>query len=73
MYNPQLPRWLGRIEAPTLLIWGASDRVVTPDYGRAYSRLIPASRFELIEAAGHHPEIEQPEAFAERVSRFLEE
>jgi pimeloyl-ACP methyl ester carboxylesterase len=73
MYNPQLPRWLGRIKVPTLLLWGAGDRVVTPDYGRAYSRLIPGSRFELIEAAGHHPEIEQPEAFAERVSRFLEE
>jgi pimeloyl-ACP methyl ester carboxylesterase len=73
MYNPQLPRWLGRIKVPTLLIWGESDRVVTPDYGRAYSRLIPGSRFELIEAAGHHPEIEQPGMFVERVSRFLEE
>jgi len=73
MYNAQLPRWLGRIKTPTLLLWGASDRVVTPDYGRAYSSLIPGSRFELIEAAGHHPEIEQPEVFVERVSRFLEE
>jgi pimeloyl-ACP methyl ester carboxylesterase len=73
MYNPQLPRWLGRIKVPTLLLWGECDQVVTPDYGRAYSRLIPGSRFELIEAAGHHPEIEQPEAFAERVSRFLQE
>ena len=73
MYNPQLPRWLGRIKVPTLLLWGDSDRVVTPDYGRAYSRLIRGSRFELIERAGHHPEIEQPEAFVERVSRFLEE
>jgi len=27
----------------------------------------------LIEGAGHHPEIERPEAFVERVSRFLEE
>jgi pimeloyl-ACP methyl ester carboxylesterase len=71
MYNPQLPRWLGRITVPTLLLWGASDGVVTPDYGRAYSRLIPASRFELIERAGHHPQIEQPEAFVERVARFL--
>jgi len=58
---------------PTLVLWGESDRVVTPDYGRAYSRLIPGSRFELIEGAGHHPEIERPEAFVERVSRFLEE
>ena len=73
MYNPQLPRWLAGITMPTLLLWGASDGVVSPDYGRAYSRLIPDSRFELIEAAGHHPEIEQPEAFVERVSRFLEE
>jgi len=72
MYNPQLPRWLGRIKVPTLVLWGESDRVVTPDYGRAYSRLIPGSRFELIERAGHHPEIEQPEVFVERVSRFLE-
>lgn len=73
MYNPQLPRWLGRIKIPTLLLWGESDEVVTPDYGRAYSRLISGSRFELIEAAGHHPEIEQPEVFVQRVSRFLEE
>jgi pimeloyl-ACP methyl ester carboxylesterase len=73
MYNPQLPRWLGRIAVPTLLVWGASDGVVSLDYGRAYARLIPGSRFTLIEGAGHHPEIEQPEVFVERVAAFLEE
>ena len=73
MYNPQLLRWLGRIKARTLLLWGDHDGVVTPDYGRAYSRLIPGSRFELIAAAGHHPEIEQPEAFVDKVARFIEE
>jgi len=71
MYNAQLKRWLRRIAVPTLVVWGASDRIVAPAYGRAYSALIPGSRFELIEAAGHHPEIEQPEAFAERVVKFL--
>ncbi len=71
MYNPPLPRWLARIKVPTLVLWGESDRVVMPDYGRAYSRLIPGSRFELIERAGHHPEIEQPEAFVEQVAAFL--
>ena len=73
LYNSQLPRWLGRIAVPTLLVWGASDRVVSPDYGPTYSRLIPGSRLALIEDAGHHPEIEQPEAFVEQVSRFLTE
>jgi pimeloyl-ACP methyl ester carboxylesterase len=71
MYNPQLRRWLGRIAVPTLVLWGASDRIVTPDYGRAYGALIPGSRFELIDEAGHHPEIEQPEAFVSRVVDFL--
>jgi len=71
MYNPQLPRWLARIAVPTLVLWGASDRVVRPDYGRAYAGLIPGARFELIQEAGHHPEIEQPEAFADLVAGFL--
>ncbi|MGH7047452.1 MAG: alpha/beta fold hydrolase [Stellaceae bacterium] len=73
MYNPQLPRWLARIAAPTLLLWGASDRVVSPDYGTAYAKLIPGARFELIDGAGHHPEIEQPDAFARRAGDFLDE
>ena len=71
MYNPQLRRWLGRIDVPTLVLWGESDRVVSPDYGSTYAGMIPGARFEMIARAGHHPEIEQPEAFAEQVGRFL--
>jgi pimeloyl-ACP methyl ester carboxylesterase len=73
LYNPQLKRWLGRISVPTLVLWGASDGIVTPAYGRAYAGLIPGARFEVIEQAGHHPEIEQGPALAERVLAFLEE
>jgi pimeloyl-ACP methyl ester carboxylesterase len=73
MYNPQLKRWLGRIKTPTLVVWGESDGIVSSDYGRAYSGFIPNSRFALIERAGHHPEIEQPDAFAACVAAFLAE
>jgi pimeloyl-ACP methyl ester carboxylesterase len=73
MYNPQLKHWLRRISAPTLVLWGASDRIVTPDYGRAYSALIPGARFAAVDEAGHHPELEQPRAFVEYVARFLQE
>jgi pimeloyl-ACP methyl ester carboxylesterase len=72
MHNPRLKRWLGRIEVPTLLLWGAQDGIVSPSYGRAYSALIPGARFATIEDAGHHPEIEQPEAFVDHVLAFLE-
>ncbi len=73
LYNPQLKHWLGRIQVPTQVLWGASDGIVSPDYGRAYAGMIPGARFELIEAAGHHPEEEQPERFSERVAAFLKE
>jgi pimeloyl-ACP methyl ester carboxylesterase len=53
------------------VLWGAKDGIVTPDYGRAYSRLIPGAQFATIEAAGHHPELEQPRAFVDHVARFL--
>jgi pimeloyl-ACP methyl ester carboxylesterase len=72
MYNPQLPRWLARIAVPSLVLWGASDGVVKPDYGRGMSALIPGSRFMPIEGAGHHPEIERPEKLVEEIMRFVE-
>jgi pimeloyl-ACP methyl ester carboxylesterase len=72
MYNPQLKGWLHRIAAPTLVLWGRSDRIVTPDYGWAYSSLIPGARFRLIDGAGHHPELEQPGPFVEAVTDFLD-
>jgi pimeloyl-ACP methyl ester carboxylesterase len=71
MYNPRLKRWLGRIATPTLVLWGESDGVVKPAYGRAYASLIPGARFDLIEGAGHHPEVERPEVLADRVLAFL--
>ncbi len=73
MYNPQLRHWLHRIGIPTLVLWGASDLIVTSDYGRAYAALIPGARFEPIEAAGHHPELERPQAFTDAVASFLGE
>lgn len=71
MYNPQLPRWLSRIAVPTLVLWGASDGLVKPSYGEAYAALIPGARFQPIAEAGHHPEIEQPAAFADHLLGFL--
>jgi len=71
-HNPKLRRRLHRITVPTLLLWGASDRFVTPGYyGAAYRDAIPGARLEIIEHAGHLPQVEQPEAFIERVLAFL--
>tara|TARA_R110000787_G_scaffold146216_1_gene259961 strand:+ start:315 stop:1103 length:789 start_codon:yes stop_codon:yes gene_type:complete len=73
MHNPKLRHWLHRIDIPTLLIWGASDGLVTPAYGEKYAKLIPGARFVTIPEAGHSPQGEQPEKFVTEVMRFIGE
>jgi pimeloyl-ACP methyl ester carboxylesterase len=71
LYNPQLRPWLSRISVPTLVLWGASDGIVSPAYGRAYADSIPGASFELIDGAAHHPELERPDAVVDRIVAFL--
>jgi pimeloyl-ACP methyl ester carboxylesterase len=70
-HNPKLLRRLHRIRIPTLLIWGASDRIVELGYARAYQTAIPGSKLEIIAEAGHLPLVEQPEQFIARLLPFL--
>jgi pimeloyl-ACP methyl ester carboxylesterase len=72
MHNPRLKRWLHRIDLPTLLLWGAQDRIVTPAYGEGWRQAIAGARLEIIPQAGHFPHWEEPEAFVERLSGFLD-
>jgi pimeloyl-ACP methyl ester carboxylesterase len=72
MHNPKLSSRLHRVNVPTLFLWGSRDHIVSQDYGRAYCAAVPGARFELIDAAGHFPHIEQPEVFAAKVLDFME-
>ncbi|MGW1894392.1 alpha/beta fold hydrolase [Streptomyces sp. NPDC002004] len=62
MHDPKLLRRLSRVDLPALLVWGESDRIVTPAYGRAYADAFGDGRLEVVREAGHLPHIEQPEA-----------
>ena len=48
LYNPKLRQRLHRVDVPTLLLWGASDRIVLPSYGQKLAAALPGSR------AGNH-------------------
>jgi pimeloyl-ACP methyl ester carboxylesterase len=71
MHNPKLKRRLHRIGAPTLLLRGESDGVVSQAYLEAYCGLLPNARTLTIKAAGHVPQLEQPAAFSDLVCEFL--
>jgi pimeloyl-ACP methyl ester carboxylesterase len=70
MHDPKLKHRLHRIRIPTLVLWGANDRILSEPYGRAFCAAIPGARFEPIARAGHFPHLEQPEEFARRVLEF---
>jgi pimeloyl-ACP methyl ester carboxylesterase len=71
MNDPSLLARLRAIDVPTLVVFGASDRVVTPAYGRVVSDAIPGAEFVEVPAAGHLPHLENPEATWAVIDPFL--
>jgi pimeloyl-ACP methyl ester carboxylesterase len=51
--NPKLARWLHRIGAPTLLLWGSADRMRPAAQADAWKALLPDARVSLIPDTGH--------------------
>jgi len=72
MSDPTLLDRLGAVRVPTLVVFGASDRVVTPAYGRAVAAAVPGAVFAEVPAAGHLPHLEAPEATWAVIDPFLE-
>ena len=61
MADPTLLGRLSGVTVPTLVLWGESDQIVPPAYGRAFSAAIPGARFEVLPGTGHVPQMETPE------------
>jgi pimeloyl-ACP methyl ester carboxylesterase len=68
--NRRLSKRLYRLAAPTLLVWGAQDRLIVPAYAKAWQALVPTARLVVIEGAGHMLPYEQPDAFVRAVHTF---
>lgn len=69
--DPTLGKRLGAVTVPTLVLWGDSDGIVTPEYGRAYAAAIPTARFELLSNTGHMPQIETPDQVLAAIQNFV--
>jgi pimeloyl-ACP methyl ester carboxylesterase len=57
---------------PTMIVWGGRDRFIPIRHGAAAHDMIPGSRFEVFEEAGHFPHEEEPERFSELLLDFIE-
>lgn len=71
MSDPKLPRRLSRVRIPTLLVWGAEDTVVPPEFGKLYAASFAAARFEIVPDAGHMPVLQDPATTFGLIDSFL--
>ncbi len=58
---------------PTLVVWGAEDAIIPVSHARVAHAVLPGSRLEIFEDAGHFPHHTHPDRFVEVVSAFLAE
>jgi pimeloyl-ACP methyl ester carboxylesterase len=70
MSDPSLVERLASMRIPTLVLWGDSDQIVDPDYGRAFAAAIPTARFQLLTATGHLPQVETPDQVLQAIADF---
>ena len=62
---------LHEITAPTTILWGADDGVLSREYGEALRDAIPNTTFHVIEKAAHIPHIQNPKRVLACLSSIL--
>lgn len=66
-----LTEQLGRIEAPTLFMWGREDAFLTPDYPLMLARMVKRGNLHVMDHVSHHLQEERPGAYHAVVDGFL--
>jgi non-heme chloroperoxidase len=64
---------LGRIAAPTLLLWGERDGMFSREEQDRLAAAIPGARLHVVPAAGHSPHLERPERVADSLDALMRE
>lgn len=68
---PEPTALLGRIKAPTLILWGSADRIVPVDHAARLAAAIPGARTVIYQDVGHAPQEEAPDRTIADVRSFL--
>jgi pimeloyl-ACP methyl ester carboxylesterase len=68
--DPKFMRYLHRIKMPTLIVWGAEDKIIPVQQTDTWRKLVPHADIRIFEGAGHLVHLEKPEA-ADAIAKFL--
>jgi pimeloyl-ACP methyl ester carboxylesterase len=68
------PALIAELRAPTLLLWGASEKLLPREQLDWYeTHLPPGARIDVVEGFGHVPQMERPRELVQRLRGFAEE
>ena len=59
LHDPNLPKWLHRIDVPTHIVWGAHDNILSAEHADALAGMIPGAGVTVLPDAGHFLHVEQ--------------
>src|SRR5213078_119951 len=59
------------IETPTLVIWGANDKFLDPEWAETLKHKLRDTTVEIIDPGGHFLPLDRPDAVVEAITRFL--
>jgi pimeloyl-ACP methyl ester carboxylesterase len=69
-FDTKLPRFLHRIEMPTLIVWGKQDRLTPTAQHHTWAKALPKATVRLFDNAGHLVLDEAPDAVT-AIAEFL--
>ena len=69
--NRRLSKRIHRLTAPTLLVWGESDKLIEPVYAERWQELVPHAELVMVGEAGHMAPVEQPDQVAAAIEKHL--
>jgi pimeloyl-ACP methyl ester carboxylesterase len=58
-------------QLPVLIVWGEHDRIIPVAHGSRAHELVPGSRFEVFEHAGHFPQLDEPDRFVTTLEDWI--
>jgi pimeloyl-ACP methyl ester carboxylesterase len=72
LHDPQLQKWIHRIETPTLVLWGREDKIIPVAYAQAFAERIKGARVHVFDGCGHLPHVEKADDYVAQIIAFAQ-
>jgi pimeloyl-ACP methyl ester carboxylesterase len=69
-FEDKLPRRLARVTTPTLVLWGAHERLFPVEMAHKFVEALPDATLQVFDDCGHMAPFENPTTFAQAIAQF---